>query len=287
MNTWQQSKYGSQLKFCESATLADVRKMWELYSVQHKAADASHFAHRFEDLLPQAENKQDERGVGSTTVVLTGFHSAVPVHIGALGDLDALHKHHWEHGNDDFNANVRASAKHYNPTFLTLEDEAIIHYGTDLLLGFHLATAYAPLNPDNPLFYQIKDLHPLERVVTVARMEFREWMASYKEHATSIKVRFLIANAASFAHTSQHRRMTDTKTAFWYRDQHHLKPLILDGPDYLSGIAPLVFNVIDTSNLWDHFGSLILLTATSPLLRTSYRLFSMQMFLMKHHKATI
>ena len=56
----------------------------------------------------------------------------------------------------------------------------------------------------------------------------------------------------------------------WYRDQYHLETLILDGEDYASnGNAPLLFNVIDTSNLLDHVGAINLLVAASPLLESS------------------
>ena len=64
---------------------------------------------------------------------------------------------------------------------------------------------------------------------------------------------------------------TSSKTqSNWYRDQNHMEPLILDGEDYASNRnAPLLFNVIDTSNLLDHVGAINLLVATSPLLESS------------------
>jgi hypothetical protein len=46
--------------------------------------------------------------------------------------------------------------------------------------------------------------------------------------------------------------------------------LILDGEDYgTAGKAPLLFNVIDTSNLTDYVGAINLLVATAPLLQRS------------------
>ncbi|KAI1159768.1 hypothetical protein F5B18DRAFT_635582 [Nemania serpens] len=158
-------------------------------------------------------------------------------------------------------------AKHPNPTFLAMEHRAMIHYGTDPLLGFHLAAAYAPLRPDDPVSDQIKDLPRLEKVVAVARIEFRHWISSYRKRAADIRIRFFTGDAISFAHTLQHKRATKSDTAHWYRNRHGLQPLILDGPDYTSLAAPLDFDVIDTSNLCDHIGSLTLLTAISPLLR--------------------
>ncbi|KAH8168221.1 hypothetical protein CIB48_g93 [Xylaria polymorpha] len=40
-----------------------------------------------------------------------------------------------------------------------------------------------------------------------------------------------------------------------------------NGPDYTTPVAPLDFDVIDTSNLCDYIGPLVLLTTASPLLR--------------------
>lgn len=82
--------------------------------------------------------------------------------------------------------------------FLKPEDEATIHYGTDPLIGFHLALAGVPLEAQNPLFQTLKE-----------------------------------------------------------------------SPDYITGNAPLIFDVIDTSNLCDHLHPLVLLAAVTPLLRNT------------------
>jgi hypothetical protein len=43
-------------------------------------------------------------------------------------------------------------------------DTSTIHYGTDPLLGFHLATAYAPLTKESPLRRWDKDRFKLVEV---------------------------------------------------------------------------------------------------------------------------
>ncbi|KAI1505698.1 hypothetical protein F5X99DRAFT_428791 [Biscogniauxia marginata] len=264
MDTWQQSRYGSQFKICDSATLAEIRKMWKLYKPENKGrAEESRFKHRFEAIIQEAKQAKDEKGIGS---ILTSTRSTSPVHIGQLKDLDDLHKHYWNHGSMTLNSKKRASEKHPNPMMLTLEDDATIHYVTDPLLGFHLAAAYAPLQPNSPLYVQINGLYSIERVVAVAQLEFREWVKSFRKNSANITIRFFVGDAVSFAHTLQYKRITGANTANWPRDQYHLKPLMLDGVDYKSGVAPLAFDVIDTSNLCDHLGSLVLLTAASPLL---------------------
>jgi hypothetical protein len=60
---------------------------------------------------------------------------------------------------------------------------------------------------------------------------------------------------------------------------------VLDGPDYAFGAeAPVGFDVIDTSNLCDHLGSLTLLTATSPLLRDHAAAILYTELLAKNHR---
>ncbi|KAI1121828.1 hypothetical protein F5Y10DRAFT_288030 [Nemania abortiva] len=262
MDTWQQSKYGSSLSFCDCDTLADLKRMWEFYSMEQEGDE---FKRRLESALSKAKALGSARG--GDGMILTGFRSAIPAHYDALNDVDALYQHYWEHGNTEMDADIKATEKYPNPTFLALEDESIVHYGTDPLLGFHLAIAYTPLQPGNPLFNQIKNLPRLERVVMVARMEFREWMASYRKHIPNLRIRFFVGDAISLTHTLQHKRTTTSSTAHLYRDRYSFQRLELDGPDYSSSIAPLDFDVIDTSNLCDHLGSLVLLAATSPLLR--------------------
>ncbi|KAI0830981.1 hypothetical protein F5Y06DRAFT_307811 [Hypoxylon sp. FL0890] len=245
-DTWSRSEYGSRFRLCDSATLLDVRKMWTLYSFEPEGVGLSQFKRRFESALQKSRDLREGK-FSDSSVTLTGARSASTAHIGALKDLDSLHRHYWKHGSTELKASLRAKAKHPNPMFLTLKDEAILHYGSDPLLGFHLGTAYAPLSPDGPSAIPKGGMSQPERVVATARAEFREWATSFRKHSGSIVVRFFIGDA----------RMTGANTAGWHRNRYSFAPLVLDGPDYLAY----------TSNLCDHLGSLILLTAVTALLR--------------------
>ncbi|KAI0450370.1 hypothetical protein F5B21DRAFT_491381 [Xylaria acuta] len=264
MGTWQQNKYGSLLTFCDSTTITDVRTMWRFYGMEQTGAESLRFKHRFESILNEARESGSYSDKG---IVLTGTRSAIPAHQNTLEDLNTLRRHYWKYGSTEISADIREAAKHPNPALLSMNDGAVIHYGTDPLLGFHLATAYVPLRPDDPISQRLNKLPQLERVVKVARMELNEWMASYRKHSANIKLRFFTGDAISLAHTLQHMRATASSTAYWYRNRYGFQQLTLDGPDYATSVAPLDFDVIDTSNLCDHLGSLVLLTATSPLLR--------------------
>ncbi|KAI1195343.1 hypothetical protein F5X97DRAFT_308398 [Nemania serpens] len=266
MGDWQQSKYGSLLCFCDSAALVDVRKIWKFYSVEHEGDGLLRFKNYFESTLDKIKAKRSS--LAPDAKFLTGIRSAFPFHRPEIYDhLSDIHRHYWNCGSIEFNAGTEAAADHPNPT-LVMEPGTMIHYGTDPLLGFHFAPAYVALRPNDPISDQIKDLPQLEKIAAVARIEFRQWVSAFRKYATDIRIRFFTGDAISFAHTLQNKRATGLNTAHWYRNRQGLQPLILDGPDYATPVAPLDFDVIDTSNLFDHVGSLTLLTALSPLLRS-------------------
>ncbi|KAI3326526.1 hypothetical protein HD806DRAFT_409936 [Xylariaceae sp. AK1471] len=285
METWQQGKYGRCLSFCDCATLADVRKMWAFYSVEQKGAESTRFRGRFQSALDKAKAKrQNPANPNQSRINAAGFRSASPAHIGCLEDLNTLNQHYWKYGTTELKADIRSGATHPNSAFLTLGDGAVIHYGTDPLLGFHLAAVDAPLDSIDAV---VNRLPRREKYAALARAEFREWVVSYRERSqrNNVRVRFLIGDAVSFAHTLQHKCVTSENTAHWYRDQYGVHPLMLDGPDYAPGArAPVQFDVIDTSNLCDHLGSLTLLTATSPLLRNDVSAVLYTEVLAKNHK---
>ena len=45
-------------------------------------------------------------------------------------------------------------------------------------------------------------------------------------------IRFFCGDALAFCHALQHMHTGDGSEANWYRDQYHMKPLVLDGEDY-------------------------------------------------------
>ncbi|KAI0503106.1 hypothetical protein F5B22DRAFT_662609 [Xylaria bambusicola] len=283
METWQQGKYGRCLSFCDCATLADVRKMWAFYSVEQKGAESARFKDHFQSVLDKVKARHQNR-VDLGSINLTGLRSASPAHLGCLQDLNTLNQHYWKCGTTELKADIRSAATHPNPAFLTLGDGAVIHYGTDPLLGFHLAAVDAPLDSTDAA---VNDLPRHEKYAALARAEFREWLASYREQfpKNDVRVRFFTGDAISFAHTLQRKRVTSEITAHWYRDRYGVRPLVLDGSDYAPGArAPVQFDVIDTSNLCDHLGSLTLLTATSPLLRDDVSAVLYTEVLARNHK---
>jgi hypothetical protein len=264
LNTWKQSKYGSQLKFCDTATLADARKMWLFYSSDRAKVETSNINKRLDAVMDTAKQM---KGFPEAAFIITGFRSTAPAHVGSVMDMGTLHERFWKHGTIDPTAEAFAKTKLPNRMFLTDDDSSTLHYGTDPLLGFHLATAYACLEPQSPLHIPEKGSGQLQKLVDTARLEFKQWATSFRRHAGPITLRFFTGDAIAFAHTLQHARASGSATAGFYRDRYQFEPLKLIESDYsTTGSAPLRFDVVDTSNLCDHVGPLNLLTAVSPLL---------------------
>lgn len=145
-------------------------------------------------------------------------------------------------------------------------DNLSLHYGTDPILGFHLATACAPLVDSSPLNPTQTDAHGLKPAVKASRQQFEAWCSAFRSRSRQLTLRFFVGEALTLCHALQQNLTAADDAAHWYRAPYQPDPLILDSHDYTSGQAPLTFNVIDTSNLIDHFGSINLLVAAAPLL---------------------
>ena len=269
---WHDSKYGTFLRFCDQGTLATIREIWMSYCTMELSTDEkTSYDERFKSGIQKAKDAKF-RFTGHGTV-LTGFRSAAPVVTRSLRDLTELHEQFWDHGIMDRAPEVMTKAKHPNPMFASLlTDTFTLHYGTDPLLGFNLATAYIPFVSGSPLYLESSSNSHLPKAVRAARLQFRVWCESFRRSALQgLKIRFLAGDALAFCHTLQHKQLSAASiSANWYRAQYDLNQLILDGEDYTTtGKAPLSFNVIDTSNLMDHIGAINLLVAASPLLDRS------------------
>ena len=270
IQSWHSSKYGRLLRICDQGTLLRIRRIWASYgSSDLSGDDEASYNKRFDSGMKTARDMQAHYlGHGMN---ITGFRSAAPISTPSLQDLPTLFQHFWQHGTTGVDRARISKPSIPNPMFAgSLGDTSILHYGTDPLLGFHLATAYASLTSGSPL-KSSGDLH-LHKVVAAARLQFRGWCASFKKDAEkNLTIRFFAGDALAFCHTLQYMHTTgDRFGSNWYRDQYHLEKLILDGNDYApNGDAPLLFNLIDTSNLLDHVGAINLLLAASPLLESS------------------
>lgn len=270
MRAWYSTTYGHILRFCDSSTFTRVRALWKSYGMQDlEKEERSAFNRALEANIQRAKAvKAYYVGDGH---VATGTRSAAPIGIEFTPIAHQAYQHYWDHGSTSLEPSVLKKTVHPNPLFAyNGSDVSTLHYGTDPLLGFHLATAFAPLANGSPLAPGMSDKSPFGNVVEAARLQFQAWCKSFRlSSAKALTIRFFSGDAIAFAHALSHTGMTeDNQFTNIYRTAYHLEPIKLDDEDYGSAKkAPQSFTVIDTSNLIDHLGALNLLSATSPLLK--------------------
>ena len=266
LECWHNSSYGRRLRFCDSSTMRRVRDVWNTYRVPEiNSTRHEHWLQHANSAVRRA-TKARKACVGESAYSLSGVRSAAPAGMRAITDLPKLGQHFWDHGTTE-EARAVPKADHINPMFVT--DSSTIHYGTDPLLGFHLATAYSPLENESPLHSEPMRKRDFPfKVVEAAQVQFQVWAKAFRQNsAQNTTIRFFAGDAISFSYALQHANTTSIESANLYRDSYHWDPIVLNGPEYIKErAAPLQFNVIDTSNLIDHVGSLNLLVAVAPLL---------------------
>lgn len=269
IESWHNSNYGKILRMCDRGTLRKISRIWNSYDSSNLSeGEKAAYKKRLESEFQRVRDRKALHiGQGLN---MTGVRSGAPI-VGPLFlDMPQLFDHFWTHGVTDNDPDNPSKSRFPNPMFAGSTDGFTVHYGTDPLLGFHLATAYASLVSKLPL--QSPENSRLHKAVVAARLQFREWSGSFRKKSQKhLTIRFFTGDALAFCHTLQHKLTTGCSSeSNWYRDQYHMEPLVLDGEDYASqGDAPLLFNVIDTSNLLDHVGTINLLVAASPLLQNS------------------
>jgi hypothetical protein len=211
IQSWHTSKYGRLLRICDQGTLHQIRRIWNSYmSSDWTGDDRKSYNTRFESGLEKAKDLRAR--VFGIAPNLTGLRSAAPICLTAMTDLPELFRSFWEHGVTDQDRASLSEPRFPNPMFASsLEDAFTLHYATDPLLGFHLATAYAPLSSGSPL--KQSGNPRLHKVVATARLQFREWSISFRKLAQkNLTIRFFAGDALAFCHTLQHMHTTDGKS---------------------------------------------------------------------------
>jgi hypothetical protein len=262
MGGWNSSQYGSHIRFCDEETLTDVRSLWSKYAMDPTKQNAG----GLEKNIKEAK-KMKSYLFGEGATVATGMRSAAPAFRQAASDLSKAHEYYWAHGTI---TGISPSAeKCPNPLFAaSLSGNLVLHYGTDPLLGFHLATAYTPLAENSPLAIDEKTQYP--KYIAAAKIQFREWIKAFKSlcDTKGASIRFVSSDALAFCHMLQLDALQPLSDAGVFRRQWDPRLFVLSRDDYgAKPSAPRRFDVIETSNLADTMGTINLLVANRPLLK--------------------
>ncbi|KAI0886802.1 uncharacterized protein GGS22DRAFT_117733 [Annulohypoxylon maeteangense] len=265
LDEWSRGHYGSVLKFCDANSLQQTRQVWIKYasSQSKSAASFEEDLQRARRLTKLATGKSD----GQPDIILTGLRSAAPLSRQSATEIPKVREHFWKHGT----LAKSDEATIPNPMFsATLSTNTLLHYGTDPVLGFHLATAIANLAPASPLLPK-KGNDMVMNIVTAAKTQFSAWVAAFQNTPeTRLNIRFTISDALSFSHALQVISTSERKSTNIFQKHFDVAAIEFDTKAYnKKNSAPTRFDVIDTSNLADHIGTLNLLVAALPLLKPS------------------
>lgn len=270
LENWNAGQYGRAIRFCGQRTLSKVKSVWTGYSIKHLSPhEKLDRQNRYQRMIDKARAAKKEMMGGA--ISMSGLRSTAPAGVQAWQDLLTLHNYFWEHGTVNLDEDRNRKPEHPNPALTSSPNQSLtLHYGLDPLLGFPLATAYAPLTSQSPLFSRHRQTSSVKAVVETARQLFGDWSKSFRRAiAAGSVVRFFTGDAIAFCHTLQQASAAvNSSDATLYCDSWTFQPLDLDAGDYerSARLAPVRFDIIDTSNLFDHLGALNILVATAPLL---------------------
>ncbi|UPK89459.1 hypothetical protein LCI18_000394 [Fusarium solani-melongenae] len=263
LEDWNKNIYGRAIKFCDADTLRDARRAWVVIKDAAEKCHAGTYWKAFEENVQPSRDCRDGM-LGEQGINITAMRSAAPLSLQAGPKLWEMSQQYWKDGTVTPKG---ADENTPNPLLASLlSEDQLLHYGTDPILGFHLATGYAPLTESSPL----KPQNPVEGfpATAAARTQFNEWIAAFKsDFRKNVVIRFAISDTLTLCHSLQTAAATG-KSANLYRRVWDARPLILDAKEYgKAGSGAKTFDMIDTSNLSDHIGALNLLIAAGPLLK--------------------
>ena len=265
LETWQRSSYGTFIEFVNRCTLGNLRKCWTRYQNSPTSGDAA--------AAIRSELSQRSKEIKNSNV-LTGVRSAGPLWTDGLQLVGHVFRSYWETGiaggcSEDCKKLGKGSA---NPMFTTSSAPSgkfAVHYGTEPLLGFHLAECFRSLRSNQSLTLAAQG----DQLVKAAKHEFHEWCSSYATaHGQGrVHIQLLFGEAITFCHELQlELALGQQSHARAYTRPWSLQPLHMDGfagPRESRRSFLDYFDVVDTSNLGDHVGLINIITATAPLLR--------------------
>ena len=277
MQTWRASKYGGFLRFCTDHTLGEIRRHWILYLEMETmpGREKIPLKNNFISGMRAAKSKPN----AASTSVNHAVNAAGPLASEIFQLAPKLFGEFWSTGVTVGTSTQSKPCPHLNPTFVYSVAGAKfnVHYGTDPVVSFHLAPIFTSTkDPQESSTIGIKDL------VEGARQQFFSLCSSFKdrislESSANLTIRFFVGDALAFCRALYYcgegnLAETGIYTYPWGGSQIDFNVQDYSQSDTRNQRAPLIFNVIDTSNLTDHLELINILVLTVPLLQQSYDL---------------
>lgn len=263
---WKSSVYGKVITFLDQDTLHQLRGIWAKYAAT--AALNIDARKAFETSIRRGIKGIYDRSQQNSMHV-HGLRSVGLNWIGAAEIISSCFSRFWETGVvagnlQDLQELDSSQGGRVNPMFAissSSTEDFSVHYGSDPLLGFHLATAFDGRMPSN--------LDHTDVIVEAAKSQFREWCKALRAQIDlrAIEIKIFWGDALRFCYELQaicDPVKKSTMMVRTYRGPWLSTGLCLE--DLGSYTRMVSYDVIDTSNLIDHVGILNTLPAVAPLL---------------------
>ena len=271
LEVWTSSAFGDLIGFLSQDSMESLRNFWVSYSQIH---DRVHFENRARDAIQKRGQEI------AKTKAIYGVQSAGPFLFDAVETMDNVYKEYWKTGVVGGNPGDKADLGNnglglVNPMFAVSSAPAgdyAVHYGTEPLLGFHVAEVFSNLPEGSTGATKGVDDH----VIDVAKAQFKAWCYNFKKYADNGRVylELLSGEAIGFCYELQLQLPFQTElggSARGYVKPWTSRPLLLERSVRRRKNDKIVlfstYDIIDSSNLSDHAGLINVLTATLPLLR--------------------
>jgi hypothetical protein len=272
ITTWNASAYSAIIRVCNSYTLSELHRLWSSYKDMQEWTETRRNAFKtdFVDTMHKIGTK--------TGQVTTGMRNAGPFFALAAKDVADIHANTWKTGTVALKSRDIRQATNVNPTFAHASrlEGFVAHYGTSPVTAYPIAHAYVNTSTTGKASTVKTD-----NIVSKMQSDFRTWCEAFRNSVKVVKnvtVRIVVGDVLSICRTLQRLSGTGAINSVslpvkaW-----NASPLTFDDDSYVPGqrnegaSAPILFDIVDTSNLSDHIGLLNILLVTAPLLkRTPY-----------------
>ncbi|KAG9528552.1 hypothetical protein KCU93_g4320, partial [Aureobasidium melanogenum] len=251
ISTWNDSPFGSSLKFSTQTSLSEVRHFWNLYA--QARTEEEDFEVRQAIMSVHDSNVQ--------AMVTSGERYAGAHGVSACGIIRDAFNAFWRTGvvagNDQDTSILREDdGGRVNPLMsVSQSDKFDVHRTSDPLVGFHLAEVFDVPQPAGAA---------LNSLARLAKSQFSEWLNTFASSIASSSVNIMnhCGDAVNFSYALRSIQGCTTIPSYTYFYNKPYSAVPLDPP---SSVVTS-YDVIDTSNVMDHIGLLALLPAVVPLL---------------------
>lgn len=262
LEAWQTSPYGANFLISSDHTLDNLRKFWQHYTEKTDMRVTEKVGASFRQEMKNVFNARVEsNGVYTGGARSAGYHAAE-----SFGLVHAAFRAYWNTGviagNDtDLKTLKKDKGGFANPLLAwssSPEAGFAVHYGTDCIAGFHIASLFDRA---------VSHTKQLQTIGDLCKTQFFEWCATFAKVWSNVTIAVHSGDAINFCHELQRHVSSDRALSgltHVYVQPWSATPLKLY-PNLVTHLST-PYDVVDTSNLLDHIGLLNILPAVTPLM---------------------